>query len=643
MHHFNGASLYRTDYFSLLACMVTGHFLADNPFYGASLYFLAGIARSFPLYGRMAACTLCGICIALACTLISVHQGAGRVVLFVLALTARDMARREQLPLSRGVRSGRPVFLAHLVLDAVAMLSVYSMMPREGFYLVSALILVTGYAGLSSSVRGPAPGFRLPKIPFMDVSSYRLFSGMRFCAVVGANLGTLAFLLALMPWNRLQEGGLGHYVLASGLLALMLAAYIPVSFSLWRRTRGSGLPYFSAGVMLCIAACLIMPRPLSLWGVSAWLVLWVWGISLASSGIRCFELDFAAVGRIAGPGHGPKELSLSNAATATAASAGSSSAMFVLTALFAFLLPSFGYASLRWLTLLVCGLSLAFMAGSALFALREPLDVRCREKLILYDKGGGGRNARIEESMRNVLVRPHKANSGVRILSAMAKLFLRLRVCGAENLRPGNYPSVFVCNHGFVYGPVSAVVYLPTYFRPWIHDVMLDRGRAETQLHKSMHKLVRLFGKRAGGALIHAVAGIVCRVLGSFNPVPVVRGASRDVMNTLQVSLDALLDGDNVLIFPEKPRELATNLPRDGAYDPMVLRNFYTGFAHVGKMYHDATGKNLLFYPVFSDKRRRLFIIGSPVAYDPSLGPRESKARLAGCLQERMSELGKWS
>ena len=44
------------------------------------------------------------------------------------------------------------------------------------------------------------------------------------------------------------------------------------------------------------------------------------------------------------------------------------------------------------------------------------------------------------------------------------------------------------------------------------------------------------------------------------------------------------------------------------------VRTFYTGFAHIGKMYFDRTGKSLLFYPLFSDRTTRSFRIGSPVA-----------------------------
>ena len=91
-----------------------------------------------------------------------------------------------------------------------------------------------------------------------------------------------------------------------------------------------------------------------------------------------------------------------------------------------------------------------------------------------------------------------------------------------------------------------------------------------------------------------------------------------------------------MLIFPEKPKRMVN--PDETAGED-VLRTFYTGFAHIAKMYFDRTGKALLFYPLYSDMDERAFRIGEPVAYDPALEPHEGKRRLAEQLQQRVAEL----
>lgn len=117
-----------------------------------------------------------------------------------------------------------------------------------------------------------------------------------------------------------------------------------------------------------------------------------------------------------------------------------------------------------------------------------------------------------------------------------------------------------------------------------------------------------------------------------------VRGASKDLMSTFTESTKALVEGDNILLFPEKPREL--NLLDEGEnFDSDKLRSFYTGFAHLGKMYYKQTGKALLFYPLYTSKEDRAFAIGEAVAYDPGLDSRESKRVLADELFKRMEKL----
>ena len=110
------------------------------------------------------------------------------------------------------------------------------------------------------------------------------------------------------------------------------------------------------------------------------------------------------------------------------------------------------------------------------------------------------------------------------------------------------------------------------------------------------------------------------------------------VFVTIEKSLDALEEGDNIMLFPEKPGDRTI----DGAESSTKtedLRSFYTGFAHIGKMYYDKTGRSLMFYPVYSNRNRHVFIIGSPVLYDPSLPPRESKRYVAEQLQRAIEEL----
>ena len=405
-----------------------------------------------------------------------------------------------------------------------------------------------------------------------------------------------------------------------------------------KRFKGLALSEFILGAITWCLGAVFMFKAHTLVFFVLWTFVWSLGITLISSSLRKFSIDFEAVGELAGEEYGSRELNFSNMMVSTSASLISSAIMLIMLCAYSFLNSDF--SSLKWHPLndvLLMQLPLVFMLAALFVAFRQPLDYRNREKLMRYIDAKAPLEP-MKESLKSLFVKKYRMRFGVKILCTLARPFLRLRVSGRERIDRQDSPSVFVCNHGFLYGPVSAVIYLPTYFRPWIHNVMLDTETAVSQMHRSLSFLDRIFGRKASDRLIRGINSILQWVLNSFNPIPVVRGASRDVMSTFDASLQALLEGDNILIFPEKPREL--NAPvEDDEYDPDRLRNFYTGFAHIGKMYYDATGKSLLFYPLFSDRDRRLFRIGEPVRYDATLPPRESKQKVARELQRKMNEL----
>jgi len=79
--------------------------------------------------------------------------------------------------------------------------------------------------------------------------------------------------------------------------------------------------------------------------------------------------------------------------------------------------------------------------------------------------------------------------------------------------------------------------------------IMLDRGLCAKEISYSFRGFLKFAGRKIGGTLIRWATGPVCWALNSFNPIPVARGNSRDVMSTFSLSVDALKDGDNILIF----------------------------------------------------------------------------------------------
>lgn len=216
-----------------------------------------------------------------------------------------------------------------------------------------------------------------------------------------------------------------------------------------------------------------------------------------------------------------------------------------------------------------------------------------------------------------------------RFFAAILRLFYGRKVVGRENISPSE-PAVFVCNHGRISGPVTAVLHLPVRIRPWINACMLDRDEATSTMMNTFRDKMTFLGPGFKRKLLYGLSGLVCHILNSFDPVPVSKGDPRKSVETIILSVEALERGENLLIFPEKPRD---------RYDEESFKEFNSGFASLGRAFHKRTGHNLKFYPVFSDSATRRLIIGESVSYDPDNDSRGEKMRITSELRDRMIAL----
>jgi len=159
---------------------------------------------------------------------------------------------------------------------------------------------------------------------------------------------------------------------------------------------------------------------------------------------------------------------------------------------------------------------------------------------------------------------------------------------------------------------------------------MLDRGEATDTMMRTFRDKFNFLSPKAKRSILYRVSGFICHLLNSFEPIPVYKGMPKASAGTIEQSVDALVRGENLLIFPEKPRD---------RYDEESYKDFNTGFASLGKAYYERTGQCLDFYPAWSDRKSHTFRIGKPVTYDPSGDARVEKQRISAELRERMEAL----
>ena len=268
-----------------------------------------------------------------------------------------------------------------------------------------------------------------------------------------------------------------------------------------------------------------------------------------------------------------------------------------------------------------------FLFISLFYSIKQPLTKKFGRKLKAYSeiKRQGNENPDMEKRLSNVLIRKYKKRFGVYIIRAFLKPVMYHTVTGQQNVT--DLPGVFVFNHAEIYGPIAAIVFLPYDTRPWILDKMIDKKEIARHMYEGTFSRVKWLPRVCGRLIVKIISPVIVWALNSFEPIPVYRDRPRNVIKTFSLSITCLNAGDSIMLFPENPED---------TYQEEVS-TFYTGFAHLGKLYFKRTGKRLMFYPVFASKRSRVLRIGKGVQYDPQ--NTADKERIVKTLETRMHDL----
>ncbi len=270
------------------------------------------------------------------------------------------------------------------------------------------------------------------------------------------------------------------------------------------------------------------------------------------------------------------------------------------------------------------------LIASLFYSLRQPLTKKYDRKLKAYVRGkeAGKENPVMEKRLKNVLITKYKKRIGVHVIRMLLKPVMYHSITGKEHVDA--LPGIFVFNHREIYGPIAAVVFLPYDMRPWILDKMIDKAQITAHMYNGTFSRIRWLPVVMRKALAKMLSPLVVWALNSFEPIPVYRGAAKNVLKTFELSMDCLQSGDSILLFPENPVGRYT--------DSEQISDFYRGFANIGRLYYKRTKESISFYPVYASPRTRELRIGESVKYDPTNGRREEE-RIVSELLQRMREL----
>ena len=158
----------------------------------------------------------------------------------------------------------------------------------------------------------------------------------------------------------------------------------------------------------------------------------------------------------------------------------------------------------------------------------------------------------------------------------------RMTIEGAENI-PAE-PCVVVGNHTQMNGPITSELYLPGKHRTWCAGEMMELKEVPAYAYRDFWsgkpRYIRWFYK----LLSYIVAPISVCVFNNANTIAVYHDTR--IVTTFRKSIEALRQGESLVIFPECPEPYNN-----------ILYQFQDKFIDLARMYHRKTGTRLAFVP----------------------------------------------
>ncbi|MBI5838834.1 MAG: hypothetical protein HZB19_01905 [Chloroflexi bacterium] len=196
---------------------------------------------------------------------------------------------------------------------------------------------------------------------------------------------------------------------------------------------------------------------------------------------------------------------------------------------------------------------------------------------------------------------------------------------------PKQGPAILVANHLGALGPIAVTASVPHRLHPWIASAMMDAKLAPEYLRLDFVEKEMHLPKPFSLWVATAISKVSVPLFKKLDCIPVFP-CPDDFHLTFERSLDLLVQNAFLLIFPEDP---------DRPMDPRFgMRPFKKGFARLGEVYFQRTGRCLRFYPLAVHGETRYVQVGKrPITYNPYAPLANERVRIKNLLEMMIHEM----
>lgn len=216
-----------------------------------------------------------------------------------------------------------------------------------------------------------------------------------------------------------------------------------------------------------------------------------------------------------------------------------------------------------------------------------------------------------------------------KIVIGILRPFNRHRMVNLDHIREDKEnPIVFLGNHAEIYGPIASALCFPVPVRFWVISHMMGRSRdVRAYLYENTFSKKTFLPVFVRKLLARLMGWLSVNIMCGLNAIPVYRDSPMKLRMTLRKSVEALENGDNLMIFPEHP---------DGKYVKGSVSELSPGFLMLAEAWWKRSGKKLRIMPVFANRDERTFTFGEEIRYEPENGYASEQERILKEARDQM-------
>ena len=189
-------------------------------------------------------------------------------------------------------------------------------------------------------------------------------------------------------------------------------------------------------------------------------------------------------------------------------------------------------------------------------------------------------------------------------------------------------PSIIVANHAQMYGPIACELYLPEHCTIWCAGEMMKFKEVPAYAYQDFWSQKPVWSRPFYKLLSYLIAPLSVLVFNNARTIAVYKDGR--LKNTFRDSLDELLKGNSVVVFPEH------NQP----HNPIVYE-FQEGFVDIARLYHKRTGKEINFVAMYISPALGKMCLGEPVKYVADAPAHRERARICNHLMQEITHLAR--